>query len=420
MLTTVGNQIYTSDKGKRNAIFILILVFGFPAIALLNYGFEVRNGLISQGFRFMNLLISFFLIYEFIKEKRYSILLPSFSLRYFLTANGSFLLFIIFWVFYLIRMVIDLEIHQIHEITLTPSSKGYFYLFTIGITFIPMLAAATINKIDFDFLNKTLLLYLKILCSVLFINFFFDKLYNNQVGYRYIVSRNEQDYFDAISIAVYGGLLVLMSFLNIEKSKWNYTFIIIGTFLILTTASRGPILSILLSLIFILVFIDKKFSLKYLYLLISIAVATGLNYLISVVFDKYFIAGNPLLHRLRNFNDDQSTVNRLKIIKDAIAQILEKPIFGSHFLVLESKMYAHNILLDILVSTGFLGLILVIPAFLIFAKNTLFKLTIPFFSCLGIFFFLNAQISGATYNMNEFWVFFVIILYQRQTIISIK
>ena len=418
---TFKNQIFPSDKGKRNAVFILLLVFCFPVVALLNYCFEVKSGLISQGFRAMNLLISFILIYEFIKEKRYAIILPNFSLRYFLTAKGSFLLFIIFWIFYLIRMVIDLEFHQIHEITLTPSSTGYFYLFTIGITFIPMIAAATISKIDFDYLNNILLFYLKVLCGVLFINFFFDKLYNNQIGYRYIVSRNGQDYFDAISIAVYGGLLVLMSFLNLKKSKWNYPFIVIGVFLILTTASRGPILSILLSLIFILFFIDKKVSIKYLYLLVSIAIATVLNYLISVVFDKYFIAGNPLLHRLKNFNDDQSTVNRLKIIKDAVAQIIEQPIFGSHFLVIESKMYAHNILLDILVSTGFIGLILVIPAFLLFAKNTLIKSTIPFLSCLGIFLFLNAQISGACYNMNEFWFIFVLIIfYKSQTLNSIK
>ena len=269
---TFKNQIFPSDKGKRNAVFILLLVFCFPVVALLNYCFEVKSGLISQGFRAMNLLISFILIYEFIKEKRYAIILPNFSLRYFLTAKGSFLLFIIFWIFYLIRMVIDLEFHQIHEITLTPSSKGYFYLFTIGITFIPMIAAATISKIDFDYLNNILLFYLKVLCGVLFINFFFDKLYNNQIGYRYIVSRNGQDYFDAISIAVYGGLLVLMSFLNLKKSKWNYPFIVIGVFLILTTASRGPILSILLSLIFILFFIDKKVSIKYLYLLVSIAI----------------------------------------------------------------------------------------------------------------------------------------------------
>ena len=81
-------------------------------------------------------------------------------------------------------------------------------------------------------------------------------------------------------------------------------------------------------------------------------------------------------------------------------------------------MYAHNILLDILVSTGFIGLLLVIPIFLLFVKRTIGEVGKDFvyILVLGIFLFVNTMTSGACYNMYEFWIIFsVIVVYQKKT-----
>jgi len=402
----LNNIIKKIDEGKLNSIFILITVFSFPVIALVNYLFEVKLGYVSKSFRVFNMVFSFYLIYRFIVKLKFDFTLFKKAIKkYYYIA-----LFFLFLIFYLVRLVFDLEVYHINEITVIPSAKNYFYLYAIGVTFIPMIAAFTITKLDFNFLKIYLYRYLITLNTLLIIIFFVERFINNQTGYRFIVTKNEVEYFNAISIAVNGGLLVIMSFLNISKSKFNYILIGVGFFLILTTASRGPILSILISLIFILIFKDKKINIKYLYLTFVMAGTVLVNYLMTLFFSDYFIAGNAFFHRLNNLNDDQSTISRLKITKDAFSQILDSPIFGSHFLVIESKMYSHNILLDILISTGLLGVLLIIPIYLFFAKNIIYKVPYTYITVIGFFYFLNTMTSGSIYNNYEFWIIFAVII----------
>ncbi len=413
MFLGIKNRLFSTHIAKRNAIFVLLLVFSFPAIALINYSLEIQTGIISKLFRLLNLLISFLLLFEFFASSRFKTIFNLKLNKEFLIKKAPIILFFIFWACYLLRMVLDIELYNVHDVS--SFSKYYYYLFAVGITIVPMLAVMTIDKIDFNFMQIWLHRYLVILNCSLLIIFVIDRFYTDSVGYRFIVTWEGFDYFDAISIAVYGSLLVLSSFLKKSKKFVNYLLIVLGFFMVLTTASRGPILSILLALLFILFFKDKKISFKYLYLFLALTFSIIANYLVSLIFDKYFIAGNPLWHRLNNFNRDQSTVNRLKIIEDAINQFLGDPIFGSHFLVLESKMYAHNILLDILIATGVVGLLLIIPIFLIFARNIISKFQIVFVSVIGFYFFLNTMTSGACYNMTEFWIIFALIVTYKST-----
>jgi O-antigen ligase len=222
--------------------------------------------------------------------------------------------------------------------------------------------------------------------------------------------RNEFYYLDAITIAVYGSLLILTSFLSKDKRLINYLWITLGFFIVLTTASRGPIISILLALLFILIFKDKKFSIKYLHLTVALTISTIANYATSIFFAKEYIVGNPLIYRLSNITEDTSTISRVKILKDGFQQFLEGPFFGTHFLVIESNMYAHNLLLDVLLATGILGLLLLIPIFMIFVRNILSKTHQVFLSVIGFYLFLNTLTSGACYNMTEFWIIFVLVV----------
>ncbi len=393
--------MYAGDKDKRNAIFIVFMVFGFPAIALVNYAFEIKTGILSQAFRGLNLIISFIFIYDFLANDGIKSIFRLKINKQLFKEKAPIVLFAFFWIFYLLRIITDIEIYNVHE--LTSISKNHYYLFTVGVTIIPMIGVFTVSRINFNFLKVCLHRYLVVLNCLFLLIFFIDKIYYNYEGYRFLISSNQFDYLDAITIAVYGGLLVLLSFLNVAKSKFNYVFIYIGSFVVLTTASRGPILSILLALLFILLFKDKKISLKYLYLMMTLFLAVLGNYLISMIFDKYFFLSRFIEH-------DQSNVNRIKIIINGFNQFLEGPFFGTHFLVIESKMYAHNILLDILLSTGLLGFILIIPMFLIFAKNIMAKLPYALISVIGFFYFLNTLTSGASYNMNEFWILFAIVV----------
>lgn len=413
MFLALKNYILSNNKGKRNAIFILLLVFGFPTIALINYSLEIQSGVISKAYRLINLLICALLIVEFVVSPRFKNLY-SFKLnKDLISKKAPLILFLLFWGIYLSRMVIDLEVH--HVVNLVDYQNSYYYLFTVGITIIPMLAVLTINEIYVDFLQLSLHRYLVVLNCLLLLIFILGKIFNPIPDYRFYVMRNDFYYLNAITIAVYGSLLMLTSFLSKKKSLSTYLLIALGFFIVLTTASRGPILSIVLALFFILFFKDKKNNIKYLYLTLSIVFSTLANYLVSLIFSKEYIAGNPLIHRLNNVVEDQSTISRIKIYKDGIAQFLEGPFFGTHFLVVESSMYAHNLLLDILLATGIFGLLLIIPIFLIFARKLLSKSHTMFLSVIGFYFFLNTLTSGACYNMNEFWIIFALIIVYKNT-----
>lgn len=408
MFNSINNFITLTNKGKRNAIFVILLVFFFPAIAVINYSFEVQSGIISKLFRGFNLLICGLLFVEFFGGARFKQLISLKINKDFIFQKVPFLLFFIFWGFYLFRLYVDLEIN--HVINLIDYSNSYYYLFAIGVTIVPMLATLTINEFDFDFFQFILHRYLVVLNILLLIIFIQGKIINPLPDYRFYVMKNDFYYLNAISIAVYGSLLIITSFLSKTLKLTNYLLIALGFFIVLTTASRGPILSIIVALIFYLLFKEKKISIKYLYLLIALSFSILVNYLISIIFKEEYIAGNPIAHRISNITEDQSTISRIKIYKDGIQQFLDSPYFGSHFLVIDSSMYAHNLLLDILIATGIIGLILVFPIFLIFAKKILCSSQHIFLSVIGFYFFLNTLTSGACYNMNEFWIIFALIM----------
>lgn len=404
----INYYITSTNKGKRNAVFVILLVFFFPVIAIINYFFEVQSGIISKLFRGLNVIICGILFVEFIIRSWNKPKLPLKINKEFVYQKSPFLLFFIFWGFYLFRLYIDLEVN--HVVNLAEYTNSYYYIFTIGVTILPMLAAFTINQLDFEYFKMTLHRYLIILNILLLFIFIQGKIINPLPDYRFYIMKNDFYYFNAISIAVYGCLLVLTSFLGKTLKLTNYLLIALGFFIVLTTASRGPILSLLVVLIFYLIVKEKKISIKYLYLLITLSVAVSVNYLISFLFEKEYIAGNPMAHRIRNVLEDESTKSRIEIYQKGFQQFLDNPYFGSHFLVVDSNMYAHNLLLDILISTGVVGLILLVPIFLLFAQKIITTTQYVFVSVIGFYFFLNTLTSGACYNMNEFWIIFALIL----------
>lgn len=390
------------NESKINSLFILSFVFLFPVIALINFIFEIQNGSVSQTYRFLNLSFALFLILKNILNKKNKIL------KFNTFRNVALLLFLLFWCLYLLRIFFDLQIHNLH--LLTSLSKNYYYLYSIGVTFIPILAIISMNKIDYNYLEKILLKYLKIIGLCFLIILIIDKFYANHLVGRFTLTRNKIDYLDSISIAIISSLLLILSSINLTKSIYNYLFFFLGWFLLLSTAARGAIIFTILTYLFLIFYRKKEIKLNYLYFFIVISLAALTNYIASLFFKNNFGGNNILLYRISHVTSEDSTVTRLKILKDALYQFIDQPFFGSHFLVVESKMYAHNIVLDALISTGIIGSILLLPIFYLFFKNLLNK-TIPIFLVLlGLFYFLNTLTSGAIYNIGEFWMFFILIV----------
>lgn len=397
----ITSILHSGNDSKLNAVFILSSIFLFPLIAILNYSFEIQNGIISQTFRLFNLIFALFII-----SKNFRNIFQIFQFNSF--KQKSIVLFILFWFFYLIRIFFDLQYNNIGQ--LTTLSKNYYYLYSIGVTFIPLMAVIIMYEVDYTFLKKILYNYLKIISCLFIVIFIIDKFFANHLVGRFAITRNGFDYLDSISIAIYSSLLIFFCTINLNKSFYNYIFLFLSSFILLSTAARGAIIFTTITVLLTIVYRKNEFKINYWFMLAIVFLAGITNYVASLFFKNNFEGDNILLYRISHVASEDSNITRLKILKDAFNQFLENPFFGSHFLVVESKMYAHNILLDSLISVGLIGSLLLIPIFLLFFKQLINKSLPLFLAILGTFYFLNILTSGAFYNSPEFWIIFVLII----------
>lgn len=391
------------NEPKINALFIFSTVFLFPIIALINYTFEIQNGIVSQTYRFFNLTFALYLIAKYFSTLQIRQLLKINSFK-----KLAFLLFILFWIFYLLRIFFDIQFNNLQ--LLTNQTKNYYYQYSIGVTSIPLLAVITMKNVDYNFLEKNLFHYLKLIILCFLIVFIIDKFFSTHLVGRFTVSRNGFDYLDSISIALFSSLLLIISASKFYESSYNYFYFFLGCFILLSTAARGAILFTIITILFLIFYRKNDYKMNYLSTIILISLAGIVNYITSLFFKNNFSGNNILLYRINHVASEDSNITRLKILKDAFAQFIDQPLFGSHFLVIESKMYAHNIVLDALISTGLLGTLLLLPILLLFFKNILNKSIPLLLVVLGVFYFLNTLTSGAFYNTAEFWIILVLVV----------
>ena len=82
----------------------------------------------------------------------------------------------------------------------------------------------------------------------------------------------------------------------------------------------------------------------------------------------------------------------------------------SHFLVLKSKMYSHNIIMDILLATGIFGFVLLLPVFLkafsIFWKD---RFSSPI-TLIFLYLFIMSFFSGSIYSSSELFLCFLLLM----------
>jgi hypothetical protein len=401
MISKINNL--WNEQDKINSFLVFFILFLFPLVAIINYVFDIRNGSVSYLYRIFSVSASFYLLFIYIKKYFFYLNKRNINGLTLLNIKKNIVIFFffLFWVNYIIRFIIDLEYYELYKIT--TYNKIYYYLYLFLITLLPLVSISTIRINNFNFLNKLLEIYLKIINVIFILIFFYDKLIINQIEYRFLLTKNNFDFLDAISIAVYSGLLVLVSFFKEKTTKLDYLFLFIGLFNVISTASRGPLIFLILTIVCVLFFkFQKRFLKMFLILIVILIAAQSLS---------FFLAENqPLISRISNSSSDQSTANRIKIILEWKNQFWNSPILGSHFLVVKSKMYSHNIFLDILLSTGIIGLILIAPAFLLFIYKIIKNKFETSLGIIALFFFLNTFTSGTIYNMNEFWIIFILIL----------
>jgi len=392
------------SKGRINSWIVISFGFFFPIIALLNYLFNIQSGALSQTYRGINLTLSLliigYVIWKSIINKK-------------LVLHIGFLFFTLFWVIYILRILIDLEIFDISSNSMY--SKAYYYSFTLGVTFLPALAASLLKPIDFQYLIsdlKKVLVFFNIPVMVLF----FKELITGENGIsRFYLQREDTEFLNSITIGTYATILILICMFSREKNRIDYFYILVGTINLFAVASKGPMLfAVLVILIAFLNNLNLFFKNSIDLILKSVLSIIVLSLVLL------FSSNMVIFDRVVNFRSDQSSSIRMEILNDAISQFFSDPILGSHFLVFKTKFYSHNLLLDVLLANGMMGMLILLPVFIIFIcvlfKNK-FRST---FMLIALFLFLCSNTSGSVYSSNEFWITLAIVLTNQYQFIEQK
>jgi hypothetical protein len=380
------------------------MVFFFPIIALINYLFDIRTGAFSQFYRLFNFCVSILIIAQ--------VVLNAINTKK-LLINNYFLVLMGFWFIYLYRLVIDLEVF--HIATGSSYSKSYFYLFTLGVTFAPMVAMSFLKPIDFDYLIRDLkkvLLFFNLIVTVFVLKQLF---WGDEHHQRFSLERNGIEFLNPITIGVYATILILVCLFSAKKQLSDYFGLLMGGISLFAAASKGPLLFATLTILVASIHNLNLFFKNYLDFILKMTLV------IAAVFTLFLFSSNMvIMERVVNFNADQSSSERIDILSNALSQFLSDPITGSHFLVFKTKLYSHNILLDALLANGIVGIFILLPAlmvfFLILFKNK-FK---SIFLVIVLYLFFCANTSGSIYSSNEFWIALAIVLTNQDQFINQK
>jgi len=317
--------------------------------------------------------------------------------------NNAIRLFMVFWIFVIVRMYYDLAIRSDVYIP-----EYYIYnnwLIVFGIIIIPLISIlVSYRKIDF----KLLLKY-----------FFWTGIIILVISVFTITNESNLNQRASLNIALdsisFGNTALLFSIvavylLSIERREatiWKKTLYLIifltGIYIALLSGSRGPIISFI-------VVILLWYSLSKKKLIWSGIIFSTLTLLI-ILLDNYLIEIIGVFSPLTAFRINQaisggdlSVINRQDSYAWFISRIFEDPIFGSQYarLITGSQPgYAHNIILDILLGFGVVGLS--VFTFIIYKGINFLKFGIihkyPFW--LGLImlqFLLLSMTSGAYYS----------------------
>jgi hypothetical protein len=397
------------NLGILTSLLILMSGFTFP----INQGIVVLlklNGstTFNTFIRAFVLIISLYLIYK------------SASLKNPLKLSNGSVCLILFYALYVIRVIFDLEFAGVE---IDEKSNFLVYSFTIGATFIPLLAVA-LNAKFVDFNRLFVLMYYSLLISNIFIllNVLKDGFSLDLFLVRNVVTPEGQDenILNPITVGMYGELLALSSLVTlifIDSPPVNKKILlcicfILGTLTMLLGASRGPIVSFLLICIYLsFIFILRQKSalnLTFSFAIVFLIIVGLILYVSGLSESDFFI-----LERLNSFAENGDEV-RVALFNGAWSQFLRSPIIGDRIVERVYKFYPHNLLIEVLMATGLIGFSLFFSAIitpllnlkkLINVRNHKFLFYIIF-----IVFFMISSTSGSLVFSSDFFVYLSFIL----------
>jgi len=198
------------------------------------------------------------------------------------------------------------------------------------------------------------------------------------------------------------------------RSASNGLGLIIAAALIIASGSKGPLLAWLVVMLVwlftlgrasILAGLGLRRVIWPLFLLVSLVLSfVVLNAIVSL----------PIIERVLNVAQDQSTSERVRLLSQAIAQFEESPVVGSAIFEYDSRIYPHNILVEVLMVGGVVALV---PLLIMLFEGIRAAAICLFQVCrerwlvlLYLQYLVDAMFSGSLFYSPQFWLISVVML----------
>ena len=338
-------------------------------------------------------------------------------------------LFFCFWALYLARLLFT---------TFSYNYRLYldireYWIWALLVCFIPASSILFTPQSFVSNLKKEFHRYIYValyVCLISFVFIFFTSfsLVDDRISNSTLLSgRFGFVNLNPISIAYICSLFLLHIFVSHKNNLFLYftstknsIIVIIAFFFLLLTSSRGPLISFLLSMM-LFIFMNKDLFKRHLIVtlpIVTIAFQEFINFFLGNSYRFTKALSTPLSTPLSATLPDVSTSDRFTRYKLAIDYITESPLFGSYIELPNSKGYPHNLLLEVLLTTGFLGAFLLgLLVYTVIKKGLASKLDVfsEYVYIAFFFYFIAAQFSGAIYTSLALWATLsLLILYFRR------
>jgi hypothetical protein len=382
-------------------IFVLGVV-GYPIIALFAIAISVDSQSISISFRIFIAVLSVIVILMHIKKR---------------TKPQKLFLFVYLFLFiYLLRLLIDTFEKNI-------IGADYALHFFVGAILLPCIAIRISVERSYQLLPAILIHSLGTAISAISLYFQYSGL-GLASNLTDLTGRLSFDTLNPITLghvslsALISGYYLLTLYPGIRMLSVFSINSIICFVCILEVGSKGPMLGLLLVIIYIVML--KLQTAKIRWSKFNLARSLFIGCILFGVTAAYnysnVIEGSSLLLRWQESELDDSTVFRIGALLDAIDQANSNPFFGSAFIELNSGEYPHNLIVESFMALGF-------PAGLLFCWLILFVLKYTFTprdkqnmltKMLFLQYFTGAMFSGALYGSQMFWMTLILLFHGAQ------
>ena len=373
-------------------VFLSLLGYQLATTLLLPMSSDVANASHAVTYPYRAIVFSLAVLLIMCKP---STTVPS-------NSQKSMWIYVVFMLLYFFRILIDIYVRTVYV-------EAYFRIVTIQYMLIAMIPSiwATVRcsrYIDYVRLNQWLMVGGVLLLGVVVFN------QNSLISAEYDeMTRGEGNI--ALGSIGFGHtclslFIIFLSWLVCHKKGkriWKAILILLmllSLVLMLRAASRGPLLSFVVVILF---FLFSKIKNKVVGIIISFFVILLIWMNVSTILDWLGSISPMMEQRMYATVYEEDSSGRDLLYNQAIDIFLQNPVLGKQF-VLNNGFYSHNSILDVMIGLGLFGA--VIWVFLLWKDiklsyiHVLNKTPIMAISLLSVQFIMKGFFSGAMYNDN--------------------